>query len=130
MKKNEQINLNAKIVKTSGNVKLKMNNNNKIPRITGLAIDDIICKNTFFNIASGELIIIFGSASDISLVWAILVKKDASWFLTIVGFEGCWSKGSSSLGHSVNNFPLHSGILVYFDVNNNKNNNAIIYSAA
>ena len=34
--------LSAKIVNISDHVKLKMNNKDKIPLITGLAIDDII----------------------------------------------------------------------------------------
>ena len=45
MQKDEHINLSAKIVKISTHIKLKINND-KIPLITGFAIDDIICKNT------------------------------------------------------------------------------------
>ena len=51
MQKNAHINLSAKIVRISDHNKLEMNNNDKIPLITGLAIDNIICRKTFFNVA-------------------------------------------------------------------------------
>ena len=76
MQKNEHINLSAKIVRISDHNKLKTNNNDKIPLITWLVIDEIICRKTFFNIAPGELIKTFGSVIDLSSVLSILVKKD------------------------------------------------------
>ena len=76
MQKNKHINLSAKTVRISNHNKLRIHNNDKILLITGLVIDDIICKKTFFNIAPGELIKAFGSVIDFSSVSSILVKKD------------------------------------------------------
>ena len=86
MQKNEHINLSAKIVRISDHIKLtgKMNNNDQIPLITGLAIDDIIWRKTFFNIAPGELIKTLGLVNDFSSVLSILVKKDYNWFLIML----------------------------------------------
>jgi len=72
----DQMIFNVIIDKIKDQIKLKMNNNDKIPLTIGLAIEEIICRKTFFIIAPDELSKVLESAIEFSLLISTFSKKD------------------------------------------------------
>jgi len=78
MKILEHMILNVIIVKIEDQIKLKMNSNDKIPLISGLASEEIICRKNIFqhSIAPDELSKVLGSAIEFTLLLSTFFKKD------------------------------------------------------